>query len=313
MRAALLFMAYCLLHVARAQPSACNENWCSTSRRRFVTTSSCVGGDSTSSSLKAGDSGSCSCSQGKPHFLREDHTSGGGQIKVTTNRRRDQTAWYFTCCTGTSSLTDQQAEIRYNSSAAGQVARVVASPTSLTCGPQEEEVSAVGAIIFWVCICGCCAGGVYMAFRMCGNDHRGGSDGVPATATLQNSITMRRQQGVGEFAPSAQQQQLPPGWTQAMDQASGRTYYVDPQQQTHWEPPMQAQQPSYMQQQMMQSQHPQPAYQQHQPMVAAVAPVPSSSTPLPPGWTSAVDPSSGNTYYIDPQQQTHWDMPMSKY
>ena len=38
----------------------------------------------------------------------------------------------------------------------------------------------------------------------------------------------------------------------------------------------------------------------------------TEKTPLPPGWYTAVDPASGNTYYVDPQNQTHWNLPSSE-
>lgn len=38
-------------------------------------------------------------------------------------------------------------------------------------------------------------------------------------------------------------------------------------------------------------------------------PVPSADPGLPPGWSSAVDPASGVTYYIDPQGGSQWTAP----
>ena len=72
---------------------------------------------------------------------------------------------------------------------------------------------------------------------------------------------------------------LPPGWSQAVDPASGRTYYVNANTgETSWETPG-----------------------------GGGAPAPPS---LPAGWQSAVDPSSGKTYYVNSMTgQTSWEMP----
>merc|ERR1711871_593998 len=40
-------------------------------------------------------------------------------------------------------------------------------------------------------------------------------------------------------------------------------------------------------------------------------PLLQSKTPLPPGWNSAVDTTSGKTYYISPNGQSQWDPPTS--
>merc|ERR1711907_47186 len=40
-------------------------------------------------------------------------------------------------------------------------------------------------------------------------------------------------------------------------------------------------------------------------------PLIQSKAPLPPGWKSAVDPTSGQTYYISPNGQTQWNTPSS--
>merc|ERR1711907_364828 len=39
------------------------------------------------------------------------------------------------------------------------------------------------------------------------------------------------------------------------------------------------------------------------------APLVQSQSPLPPGWKSAVDPTSSQTYYISPNGQTQWEPP----
>ena len=46
-----------------------------------------------------------------------------------------------------------------------------------------------------------------------------------------------------EPEPEQQQQQLPPGWQQQQDPASGRAYYIDPHGTSHWVIPPSAYQP----------------------------------------------------------------------
>merc|ERR1711907_226475 len=87
---------------------------------------------------------------------------------------------------------------------------------------------------------------------------------------------------------------LPAGGHSAVDPASGNTYYVDPQNQTHWNLPS-SEQPN-------QPNHP----------GGAIGVQTTEKTSLPAGWYSAVDPASGNTYYVDPQNQTHWNLPSSE-
>jgi len=67
----------------------------------------------------------------------------------------------------------------------------------------------------------------------------------------------------------------------------------------------------YGTQQPPQAQHTYPGTQQPyqgQP-VAMAQPTDAIPEVLPPGWTSAVDPASGATYYVDPNQQTSWERP----
>ena len=85
---------------------------------------------------------------------------------------------------------------------------------------------------------------------------------------------------------------LPPGWNAAVDPASGNMYYATPVSgETSWQKP-----------------------------VATQAPVPPPPPPgpppgaqpeiLPPGWSAAVDPASGDIYYANPVSgETSWEKP----
>jgi hypothetical protein len=97
--------------------------------------------------------------------------------------------------------------------------------------------------------------------------------------------------GYHPAAAAADPAGLPAGWTAATDPASGHTYYSNVQlQQTTWERPVQGQQ---------QAQPPPP------PPPAATA-----AAPLPLGWTSAMDPSTGREYYYNATtKQTTWIKP----
>jgi len=81
---------------------------------------------------------------------------------------------------------------------------------------------------------------------------------------------------------------LPAGWSEQIDPASGKPYYVSPSGATSWE----------------------------RPAPAGVTPPPGMPPPpvksgLPPGWTSSVDPSSGMTYYVNSATgTTQWEMPV---
>merc|ERR1711939_325286 len=99
--ALLCAVGACLLYVARAQPASCNENLCTTDRRRRAnnhlpgTTSSCFGGDSPQANPDLGASGSCSCSTGKPHILLDSQRAKISRTSSPTNT----TGYFFTCCT----------------------------------------------------------------------------------------------------------------------------------------------------------------------------------------------------------------------
>ena len=62
------------------------------------------------------------------------------------------------------------------------------------------------------------------------------------------------------------------------------------------------------------NQQPPSAWQPNQPNYpgGAIGVQTTEKTSLPAGWYSAVDPASGNTYYVDPQNQTHWNLPSSE-
>merc|ERR1711957_264203 len=81
---------------------------------------------------------------------------------------------------------------------------------------------------------------------------------------------------------------LPPGWDQANDPASGKTYYFNRATgETKWEPPVAV-----------------------APM--AVAPLAAAPAPgqLPPGWDQATDPTSNKTYYFNrATNETKWEPP----
>lgn len=78
---------------------------------------------------------------------------------------------------------------------------------------------------------------------------------------------------------------LPPGWEQAVDPGSGRTYYCNRSTgETSWTPPAVA-----------------------APMAAA-----PSTMPLPAGWEQAADPASGKVYYFNRStNQTSWEFPQA--
>ena len=91
--------------------------------------------------------------------------------------------------------------------------------------------------------------------------------------------------------------QLPPGWSAAVDPASGNTYYAHVSGQTSWDVPTMAG------------------------MGAGGVPPPPPGAPppgqgaevLPPGWTSAIDPASGRTYYMNTvTNETSWTYPQAR-
>ena len=106
-----------------------------------------------------------------------------------------------------------------------------------------------------------------------------------ARAGSQHIQAESRQQSQHQIQP-----ELPPGWVQATDPTSGKTYYCNPQtRETKWERPTVVTNTSMMPQQQ----------QQQQP-------------PLPPGWVEAKDPSSGQVYFCNPQtRETRWERPVS--
>merc|ERR1712196_350111 len=171
--ALLCAVGACLLYVARAQQyGSCNENLCTTDRRRRVNPaiSSCFGGDSPQANPDLGASGSCSCANGKPHILLNSQ-----RAKISTNT----TGYFFTCCTAPVTGT-----ISYYSLAAGQSAYVSQAARTRNCGYVDDEAErigeVVGGIIFWMCVSGCCCGVIYLAHRQCTNPQRGSF--VPAQA-----------------------------------------------------------------------------------------------------------------------------------
>lgn len=102
--------------------------------------------------------------------------------------------------------------------------------------------------------------------------------------------------------------QLPAGWTEAIDQAAGTTYYCFEQTgECQWELPNanpggQAQQ--------AQAQAPQGQAQQggHAQQAAV-----QQAQDLPSGWTSAVDEASGSTYFCKTQTgECQWDKPAAQ-
>ena len=89
-------------------------------------------------------------------------------------------------------------------------------------------------------------------------------------------------------------QSLPAGWTTAIDQASGTTYFCFAETgECQWEPPIDTQQGGYAQQAQVQQ-----------------AQTQTQTQDLPAGWTSAIDQSSGTTYYCNTQTgECQWDTP----
>ena len=91
--------------------------------------------------------------------------------------------------------------------------------------------------------------------------------------------------------------QLPPGWSAAIDPASGNTYYAHVSGQTSWDVPTMSGMGG-----------------------GGVPPPPPPGPPpgqmpevLPPGWTSAIDPASGRTYYMNAATNaTSWTNPSSR-
>jgi len=88
---------------------------------------------------------------------------------------------------------------------------------------------------------------------------------------------------------------LPAGWSAAVDPTSGRTYYVNATTgQTSWEPPAA------------------PAQTTSATSIPPAAPgMQAGAPPLPAGWSAAVDPNSGQTYYMNSiTGQTSWEPPV---
>jgi hypothetical protein len=102
----------------------------------------------------------------------------------------------------------------------------------------------------------------------------------PSTVTALRSArrcALRSRSPLSQYNP----QGLPDGWTAAIDEASGQTYYYHaPSGQSQWEAP----QPEYAQQ----------------------------GLELPAGWTAGFDDACGATFYINDQTgQQQWETPQS--
>ena len=112
----------------------------------------------------------------------------------------------------------------------------------------------------------------------------------------------RRHQG--QFQQQFQQQQcqetLPPGWVEAMDPNTGKTYYCNPQTgDTKWERPSLSVTNTIPQAGPTETSMRGRVFLQQQ------------QKQLPPGWVEAKDPSSGNVYYCNPQtRETRWERPV---
>lgn len=134
----------------------------------------------------------------------------------------------------------------------------------------EGGALAVGGVLVIVLVVvvlvGC--GVLYLRYR------KSNGGGAQTTVLKQTAVGGKPAASGPAAAPS-----LPPGWSTAVDPASGQMYYVSALTgETRWDPP--------------------PSSQPVQP------------PGLPPGWTSAVDPASGQTYYVETASgATSWTVP----
>ena len=164
---------------------------------------------------------------------------------------------------------------------------------------------------------------------------------VPSTEDIVDSSVIVPEVAVDEAlqeeptedSPAAEAaiSELPPGWTEAVDQSSGNVYYVNPAiGSTSWERPSittSAADSGKPEADQDPSEVPptedeiNPGEQAEVPEVTLDKggqeepvedlPVVEDSTELPRGWTEAIDQASGNTYYINSADgTTSWDRPV---
>jgi len=110
---------------------------------------------------------------------------------------------------------------------------------------------------------------------------------------------------------------LPPGWDQAQDPGSGKTYYFNrATNETRWDPPPGAAAAAPVQQSFGGA--PQQGFggapQQcfgGAPAPVTSSPAPAQGGPLPPGWEQAMDPASNKPYFFNrATNETRWEAPV---
>ena len=134
--------------------------------------------------------------------------------------------------------------------------------TSTASGDQCNDVGAIITVIVLplLCVCCCCGGAAFCCYKVCLRSQQPG-DPLHSGEAGNNGVQMTEL-----HQPAATNQQPPSAW--------------QPNQPNH------------------------PG--------GAIGVQTTEKTSLPAGWYSAVDPASGNTYYVDPQNQTHWNLPSSE-
>ena len=188
-----------------------------------------------------------------------------------------------------------------------------------TSNSAEDEAAAtlIGALVFWCCVCGCCCGCIFLAYKMMVGTPQ---NRCPCFSPMPHFGPFRSMPWVA-FSSRPPPRNLAEVGCVCLTHVCLRCFsasgvmQIDPNQ-THstWNQGGQGfaqpvHDPGFGGPQLYGAQPAGPQPYGGQPTAVAMPMPPPSSNDLPPGWTSHQDPATGNTYYVSPDQQTTWDHP----